>query len=61
MLDLGRRAGRDLDALAQLVGVQGHMFAADMTAAQLAVAECQRDDHLQSFGYGAGNVDLRLG
>jgi len=61
VLDLGCGAGRDVYALAQLVGEQGRVVGVDMTEAQLAVAERHRDHHRQAFGYAAHNVELHLG
>lgn len=61
VLDLGCGAGRDLYALAQLVGEDGQVVGVDMTEAQLAVAERHRAYHRQAFGFARDNVDLRLG
>ncbi len=61
VLDLGCGAGRDLYALAQLVGEDGQVVGVDMTEAQLAVAQRHRAYHRQAFGFARDNVDLRLG
>ncbi|MEJ2416587.1 MAG: methyltransferase domain-containing protein [Exilibacterium sp.] len=59
VLDLGSGAGRDVYALAQLVGAAGKVIGVDMTAEQLAVAEKHRDYHSQAFGH--DNVEFRQG
>ncbi len=51
VLDLGCGAGRDVYALAQLVGPQGEVVGVDMTEAQLALAERHRAGHAKRFGY----------
>ncbi len=51
VLDLGCGAGRDVYALAQLVGPQGEVVGVDMTDEQLAVAEKHHAFHVQAFGY----------
>ena len=51
ILDLGCGAGRDVYALAQLVGEKGEVVGVDMTAEQLEVAERHRDYHRDAFGY----------
>ncbi len=61
VLDLGCGAGRDLYALAQLVGEGGQVVGVDMTEEQLAVAERHRDYQRQAFGFSRDNVELRLG
>jgi len=61
VLDLGCGAGRDLYALAQLVGEAGQVVGVDMTEKQLAVAERHREHHRRAFGFARDNVDLRLG
>src|SRR3546814_10558008 len=45
VLDLGCGSGRDVYALAQLVGETGEVVGIDMTREQLAVAEAYRDHH----------------
>ena len=61
VLDLGCGSGRDLYALAQLVGEGGQVVGVDMTEAQLAVAERHREYHRRAFGFARENVELRLG
>ena len=51
VLDLGSGAGRDVYALAQLVGANGEVVGVDMTDEQLAVAEQYRDWHSEKFGF----------
>lgn len=51
VLDLGSGSGRDVYALAQLVGKTGEVIGVDMTPEQLAVAEQSRTFHAQQFGY----------
>ena len=51
ILDLGSGSGRDVYALAQLVGPSGEIVGVDMTDEQLAVAENHRDFHAKAFGY----------
>lgn len=51
VLDLGCGSGRDVYALAQLVGSGGEVVGVDMTAEQLAVAEQHRAYHAAAFGY----------
>ncbi|QDL36436.1 methyltransferase domain-containing protein [Rhodoferax sediminis] len=51
VLDLGCGAGRDVYAVAQLVGPAGEVVGVDMTDEQLAVANRHRAFHAQSFGY----------
>lgn len=59
VLDLGSGSGRDVYALAQLVGRRGQVVGVDMTEEQLAVAERHRGYHRESFGY--DNVTFKLG
>lgn len=59
VLDLGCGSGRDVYALAQLVGPAGTVTGVDMTEAQLAVAERHRAWHADAFGF--DNVEFRLG
>lgn len=56
VLDLGCGAGRDVFALAKLVGPNGHVTGVDMTDEQLAVAEAHEDWHATQFGYDAPNT-----
>ncbi len=51
VLDLGCGSGRDVYALAQLVGADGEVVGVDMTAEQLAVAEKHRAFHRDAFGF----------
>jgi SAM-dependent methyltransferase len=51
ILDLGSGSGRDVYALAQLVGETGEIVGVDMTDEQLAVAEQHRPYHSKLFGY----------
>jgi len=51
VLDLGCGSGRDVYALAQLVGKTGHVVGVDMTAEQLAVARAHQAYHAEKFGY----------
>jgi SAM-dependent methyltransferase len=56
VLDLGSGSGRDVYALAQLVGPAGEVVGVDMTEEQLAVATRHREHHRAAFGYEHGNV-----
>lgn len=51
VLDLGSGSGRDVYALAQLVGPTGEVVGVDMTDEQLAVAESYHGHHSEIFGY----------
>lgn len=51
VLDLGCGSGRDVYALAQLVGPQGEVVGVDMTDEQLAVARAHQAHQAQAFGY----------
>lgn len=51
ILDLGSGSGRDVYALAQLVGETGEVVGVDMTDEQLTVAENHRDYHAKTFGF----------
>lgn len=59
ILDLGCGSGRDVYALAQLVGSRGSVVGVDMTAEQLAVAERHHAFHAEAFGY--DNLTFRKG
>lgn len=61
ILDLGCGAGRDVYALAALVGDQGQVVGVDMTAEQLEVAERHREYHAEQFGFGAPNTRFLQG
>jgi SAM-dependent methyltransferase len=51
VLDLGSGTGRDVYALAQLVGKDGSVVGVDMTDEQLAIAEQHHAYHSEAFGY----------
>ncbi len=51
VLDLGCGSGRDVYALAQLVGPEGMVVGVDMTDEQLAVAQHHQAHHAQIFGF----------
>ena len=51
VLDLGCGSGRDVYALAQLVGPNGSVVGVDMTDEQLAVARSHQRHHAELFGY----------
>jgi len=59
VLDLGSGSGRDVYALAQLVGPTGHVVGVDMTEEQLDVATRTLDYHAGKFGY--RNVSFHKG
>lgn len=61
ILDLGSGAGRDVYALAALVGEQGEVVGVDMTEEQLAVAGRYRDYHAEVFGFTKPNVEFKKG
>jgi arsenite methyltransferase len=61
ILDLGSGSGRDVYALAQLVGPKGHVVGVDMTDEQIAVANRHVDWHREKFGYAASNVTFHQG
>jgi len=61
ILDLGCGAGRDVYALAQLVGESGSVVGVDMTDEQLAVAREYEDYHAKAFGYAAPNTAFHKG
>jgi arsenite methyltransferase len=56
VLDLGSGSGRDVYALAQLVGPKGEVVGVDMTAEQIAVARAHVDWHTKKFGFKKSNV-----
>ncbi|MEO1014365.1 MAG: methyltransferase domain-containing protein [Pseudomonadota bacterium] len=58
VLDLGSGSGRDVYALAQLVGRQGEVVGVDMTPRQLAVARAHVGWHTDRFGYERANVSF---
>ena len=51
ILDLGSGSGRDVYALAQMVGPEGEVVGVDMTDEQLDVATRNQDWHAEKFGY----------
>jgi len=59
VLDLGCGSGRDVYALAQLVGARGTVVGVDMTPEQLAIARAHQAHHAQTFGF--DNVQLLAG
>ena len=59
VLDLGCGSGRDVYALAQLVGPTGSVVGVDMTDEQLAVARAHQAHHADVFGY--SNVEFLHG
>ena len=61
VLDLGCGAGRDVYALAALVGEQGFVCGVDMTAEQLTVARRHQAYHAQKFGYASSNTGFHQG
>ncbi len=61
ILDLGSGSGRDVYALAGLVGENGAIVGVDMTDEQLDVARRHVDFHARAFGYGAPNVTFHKG
>jgi arsenite methyltransferase len=61
VLDLGCGSGRDVYALAQMVGETGQVVGVDMTEEQLEVAAKHRTFHREAFGFARDNVDFRLG
>ncbi len=61
VLDLGCGSGRDVYALAQMVGETGQVVGVDMTEEQLEVAAKHRAYHREAFGYARDNVEFHLG
>jgi arsenite methyltransferase len=51
VLDLGCGTGRDVYALAQLVGPHGEVVGVDMTDEQLAIAQQHQAYHNEAFGF----------
>ena len=51
VLDLGSGSGRDVYALAQLVGSKGQVVGVDMTEEQLEVARRHQSWHAEAFGF----------
>lgn len=56
VLDLGCGSGRDVYALAQLVGANGEVVGVDMTPEQLDTASSHVAWHMDRFGYASPNV-----
>ena len=61
ILDLGCGAGRDVYALAALVGEEGSVVGVDMTPEQLAVARRYQQYHAEVSGYAAPNTEFHQG
>lgn len=61
VLDLGCGSGRDVYALAQLVGPDGEVVGVDMTPEQLAIAEAHVEWHRTKFGFPQSNVRFERG
>lgn len=61
VLDLGCGSGRDVYALAQLVGPDGDVIGVDMTSEQLAVAQEHVGWHMERFGFERSNVRFLQG
>ncbi len=51
VLDLGCGSGRDVYALAQLVGAHGEVVGVDMTDEQLDLAQSHQEWHAEAFGF----------
>ena len=61
ILDLGSGAGRDVFALAKLVGATGSVVGVDMTDEQLSVARDHEVWHADAFGYDQPNTQFVKG
>ena len=61
VLDLGCGSGRDVYALAQLVGPEGSVVGVDMTPEQLDTARRHIGWHIERFGYNRTNVTFLQG
>ena len=61
ILDLGSGSGRDVYALAGLVGGSGSVVGVDMTDEQLEVARRHVEFHGKAFGYAAPNTTFKKG
>lgn len=61
ILDLGSGSGRDVYALAGLVGENGTVVGVDMTDEQLDVAKRHVDFHAEAFGFQRPNASFKKG
>jgi arsenite methyltransferase len=61
ILDLGSGSGRDVYALAQLVGATGAIVGVDMTDEQIGVARAHLEWHREKFGHATSNVVFHQG
>lgn len=61
VLDLGCGSGRDVYALAQLVGPTGEVVGVDMTPEQLETARSHVDWHMEHFRHAKANVRFLQG
>lgn len=61
VLDLGCGSGRDVYALAQIVGREGDVVGVDMTPEQLDLARRHVDWHMERFGHSRTNVTFMQG
>ena len=61
ILDLGCGTGRDVYALAQLVGSKGKVVGVDMTDEQLSIARQYEEYHANQFSYPESNVTFYKG
>jgi SAM-dependent methyltransferase len=61
ILDLGSGSGRDVYALAQLVGERGKVVGVDMTDEQIGVAKAHVEWHRKKFGFRKSNVAFHQG
>ena len=61
VLDLGCGSGRDVYAIAQLVGESGKVIGVDMTDEQLETAREFEEYHREKFGYTKSNVTFKQG
>jgi SAM-dependent methyltransferase len=61
VLDLGCGSGRDVYALAQLVGSNGQVIGVDMTPEQLQTARDHVGWHMERFQHGRANVQFLQG
>ncbi|WP_435250651.1 methyltransferase domain-containing protein (plasmid) [Vibrio sp. nBUS_14] len=61
ILDLGSGSGRDVYALAQLVGEQGDVVGVDMTDEQLEVANRHIEYHREKFDFAKANTSFKEG